>query len=160
MDQHYSNLEVGKEVLLLNSDYTPINLCSWRRAVNLFLKGRVQLISSRTIRLIDHVRLPYRRLMGLKPTKKMIQRHYDFQCVYCGSFNNLTVDHVLPVSRGGKNTWENLVCACYSCNIKKGDRTPEEANLRLYIKPARPFNKMHLLIQRSNVEEWKQFIFS
>jgi 5-methylcytosine-specific restriction endonuclease McrA len=154
------DLEVGKEVLLLNSDYTPINVCSWKRAVVLFLKGRVQIVSSRTIRLLELVRLPYRLLMGLKPTKKMVQKHYDHRCVYCGSLNNLTIDHVLPISRGGKNTWENLVCACYSCNIRKGDKTPQEVGLRLYIKSFRPFNKMHLLIERSNVEEWKSFIFS
>lgn len=157
---HFSDLEPQKEILLLNADYTPINICSWKRAVNLSLKGRVHVMSGRTVRLVDLVKLPYRRLMGLKPTKKLIHRHYDYRCVYCGSFKELTIDHVIPTSRGGKNTWDNLVCACAPCNVKKGDRTPEEAKMRLYVKPVRPFNKMHLIIERSNVQEWKQFIFT
>lgn len=157
---NHEDLEIYKEVLVLNSDYIPINICSWKRAVNLYLKGRVQVLSVRTVRLVDHVRLPYRRLMGLKPTKKLVLRHYDYRCIYCGSFNHLTVDHVIPVSKGGKNTWDNLVCACVICNVKKGDRTPEEANLKLYIKPVRPFNKMHLIIERSNVSDWKQYLFN
>jgi 5-methylcytosine-specific restriction endonuclease McrA len=157
---NHLDLELKREILLLNSDYTPINICSWKRAVNLSLKGRVVVMSGRTIRLVDHVKLPYRRLMGLKPTKNLIQRHYDFRCIYCGSFKDLTIDHVIPTSRGGGNTWDNMVCACAPCNVRKGDRTPEEAGLKLYIKPARPFNKMHLIIERSGIEEWKQFIFT
>jgi 5-methylcytosine-specific restriction endonuclease McrA len=156
---NHEDLEINKEILVLNSDFIPINICSWKRAVNLFLKGRVQVLSERTVRLVDHVKLPYRRLMGLKPTKKLILRHYDYRCIYCGSYKNLSVDHVIPVSKGGKNTWNNLVCACITCNVKKGDRTPEEANLKLYIKPVRPFNKMQLIIERSNVSDWKQYLF-
>ena len=150
----WPDLEPHKEILVLNSDYTPINICSWKRAINLLLKSRAVIINKRVVRLEHFVKLPYRRLMNARPSKKNILRHYDYQCVYCGSFRQLTIDHVIPVSKGGQNTWNNMVCACVTCNVKKGDKTLEQANLTLYIKPTRPFNTLFSIIEKSNVPEW------
>ena len=62
----------------------------------------------------------------------------EFKCVYCNSKNELTIDHVIPKSRGGKNTWENLVTCCKKCNAKKDNKTPKEAGMKLKVKLYRP----------------------
>ena len=83
-------------------------------------------------------------------------------CQYCGSTKHLTIDHVMPVSRGGENTWKNMVTACFSCNNKKGCRTPEEAGMKLMSKPGRP-TQLHVLKDYSrsnNLESWEDYIFA
>ncbi len=86
-----------------------------------------------------------------------------FRCQYCGmrvSYKNLTVDHVVPKSRGGKTDWMNVVTSCMDCNIKKGDRTPEEANMTLIKEPHIPFIS---ILNARDIDlkfypEWEQFI--
>jgi 5-methylcytosine-specific restriction endonuclease McrA len=72
----------------------------------------------------------------------------------------MTIDHIHPKSRGGKDTWENLTCSCMRCNTKKGDRTPQEAGMVLYSKPKKPFSRMALILEKSNVSDWKEYIYS
>jgi 5-methylcytosine-specific restriction endonuclease McrA len=83
------------------------------------------------------------------------------KCAYCGKKEtNLTIDHILPKARGGKDTWENLVASCVRCNNKKGDRTPEEAGLELNVRPYKPNYIMFLKNSVGTVESsWKQFLF-
>lgn len=85
----------------------------------------------------------------------------EYSCQYCGRKGNLTIDHVIPKSRGGPESWENLVAACHPCNSKKGNRTPDEAKMPLLRKPRRP---SHIVFFKqfmgSSELEWKQFLFA
>ena len=85
------------------------------------------------------------------------------QCQYCGNyfpFDKLTMDHVLPKSRGGKNTWENLVAACMKCNQKKGSRTPQESGMIPLKKPVRPKANILRTVSKSQISElWKNYLW-
>lgn len=155
----YRNIKLTQNILVLNSDYNPINICSARRAVVLLMKRKAHMITEKVIRLIDYIRLPYRKLMANKPTRSLIYKRDGYTCTYCGCKENLTIDHIHPSSRGGEDTWENLVTACEKCNIKKGNRTPQEAEMILNILPRAPFNKLHLTITTSNVSDWKDYVY-
>lgn len=148
-----------KETLVLNADYNPITFASWRRSVVLIIKGKAKVVSPRVIRLVNYVRLPPAKLLAGKPSKKAILKRDHHTCQYCGSFKQLTVDHIIPTSKGGTETWTNLVTACRSCNEKKGDLTLKESFLILYTKPQPPFNRVSLIIKTSNVDEWKHYLW-
>jgi hypothetical protein len=77
------------------------------------------------------------RLASLRPSRHLIFKRDRHTCQYCGRRTELTLDHVMPQSRGGADTWENLVSACQPCNQRKADRTPDEAGMRLATKPRR-----------------------
>ena len=155
-------------VLVLNSDYTPLNVTTIRRGFILVIKGKAEVLREDTqkivttvgefvrplvIRLLNYVRFAS---SPLKLNRKRLYRRDNNQCVYCGSKKNLTIDHVLPKSRGGKNTWANLVTCCNSCNIKKGNRTPEEVGMKLRQKPYEP--SIFSFVLSSDVEElWEDF---
>ena len=148
-----------KETLVLNSDYNPITFAGWRRSVVLIIKGRAKVVSPRVIRLVNYVRLPPSKLLAGKPSKKAILKRDHHTCQYCGSFKNLTVDHIIPTSKGGTETRTNLVAACRPCNERKGDRTIAESGMILYTKPQPPFNRVSLIIKTSNVSEWRQYLW-
>lgn len=137
-------------ILVLNADYQPINVTSFQKGYKLVWKGKAEVVKEdptdvimtsrsiarpKVIRLLTYLYLPYRRL---NLSKQNVYRRDGFKCVYCGSGANLTLDHVLPRSRGGDNSWENLVTCCRKCNAKKDDRTPEEARMRMRHKPFVP----------------------
>ena len=109
------------------------------------------------VRLNLYVRVPYRRIML---SRKNVLRRDRFKCQYCGEGDKLTIDHVFPKSRGGRDTWENLVAACIPCNNSKGSRTPEEAKMTLSRKPFRP---SHVMFIRDFVgslsDTWKPYLF-
>ena len=127
-------------VLVLNQDYRALTVCSVERAVILIHLRKAELVEAlpgrflrspsvafpwpSIVRLKMYVRVPYRRIML---SRKNVLRRDRFRCQYCGRRDHLTVDHVLPKSRGGKDSWRNLVAACTDCNNRKGNRTPEEA---------------------------------
>jgi 5-methylcytosine-specific restriction endonuclease McrA len=138
------------KVLVLNSDYTPLNVTSIRRGFILVIKGKAEVLRQDAdnivtsigefvrpliIRLLSYVRF---KTKPVKLNRKRIFRRDNNECVYCGSKRNLTIDHIMPRSRGGKNTWSNLVTCCSNCNIKKGNRTPEEASMRMNYKAYEP----------------------
>jgi 5-methylcytosine-specific restriction endonuclease McrA len=152
-------IELNKTILVLNASYEPINFTNGRRAVILLLKHKAQRLSARVIRLVNYVKLPIEKIMANKPSRHMVYKRDDHMCQYCGSIKNLTIDHVMPRSRGGKDTWENMVVACMPCNTHKGDKTPEEWGHKLYRKPKAPFNKMTLSLNKSNVSEWKEYVY-
>ncbi len=156
----YHKIKISGNILVLNSDYNPINICNGRRAIVLLLKRKAQLISEKVIRLFEYIRIPFNKIMSHRPSRNMIHKRDNHTCQYCGAKENLTIDHVLPSSRGGIDSWENLVCACTSCNTKKGNKTPEEANMILRCGPKAPFNKVHLSIKSSNIQDWKQYVYS
>lgn len=156
----YHEITPNSNVLVLNADYNPVNITSWRRAVLLLVKQKAHIISKQVIRLAHYVKLPYSRLMANHPTRALIYKRDDYTCGYCGAKENLTIDHVIPSSRGGEDTWENMVSCCLPCNLRKADRTPKEANMVLHIHPKAPYNKMSLTITKSGVNEWKEYVYA
>jgi 5-methylcytosine-specific restriction endonuclease McrA len=142
------------EVLVLNATYEPLSVVSVKRAVVLLLKEKAELIEAAeamlrseslsfpvplVIRLVYFVKIP--RRISLPVTRRGVLSRDHYTCQYCGATpprKYLTVDHVLPRSRGGKTTWENVATACEKCNGRKGNRTPAEANMKLLTQPKRP----------------------
>jgi 5-methylcytosine-specific restriction endonuclease McrA len=145
-------------VLVLNSSYEPINFTNWKRAVVLVLKEKVQVLSKRVIRLLSYVRVPI-KYADNKPTRSMIYKRDRNSCQYCGSTSRLTIDHVIPKSKGGKDTWENLVVACSKCNTKKSDKLLENTKMNLSKKPNAPYSFVAFDLANCNVPEWKEYIY-
>lgn len=157
----YSEIQPGAHILVLNSDYNPVNITSYRRAVCLIIKNKVQVISKRVVRLLKYIRLPYSRLMANRPSRSMIFRRDEYRCAYCKAKEELTIDHIFPTSRGGpKESWENQITCCLKCNLKKGNRTPSEAGMKLLFEAYAPFNNLSMVIRNSNQTEWKEYLFS
>lgn len=110
------------------------------------------------IRLRRYVSVPYKQVIL---TRRNVLKRDEYKCVYCGRGDiALTVDHVIPKARGGKDSWQNMVCACTKCNNKKGSRTPAEAEMKLLHKP---FEPNHILFIKNSVskvdESWKPYLF-
>ncbi len=142
-----------KPSLLLNATFEPIGIISWRKAILLTFLGKAEVVHAyeqvvhaistsmklpAVLRLTRYVK--YRR-NEVKFTRRNIYVRDKYRCQYCGKTfepKDLTYDHVIPRSRGGKTTWTNVVTCCHSCNRKKGDRTPKEAHMRLLAKPKEP----------------------
>lgn len=156
----YQKIKLNSSVLVLNSDYNPINICNARRAIVLLIKHKAYMVTEKVIRLIEYIRLPHRRLMANHPTRNLIYKRDGYTCAYCGAKERLTIDHIHPSSRGGEDTWENLVTACCKCNSLKGNRTPQESNMILRVIPKAPYNKLHLTINTSNVKDWKEYVYA
>jgi 5-methylcytosine-specific restriction endonuclease McrA len=139
-------------VLILNASYEPLHVCSVKRAVALLMHEVADRVEDTdkvlrspsqafpvpsVIRLRRFVKRPHRYRLAFN--RKNVFRRDDHSCQYCGvRSTELTLDHVLPRSRGGATTWENVVACCRRCNAKKRDRTPEEANMSLRRKPTAP----------------------
>jgi len=160
-------------VLVLNQDFSALTVCSVRRAITLLHLRKADLVEAfpnrairspsvsfpwpSIVRLRFYVRVPYRRIVI---SRKNILRRDGFRCQYCGQRDNLTVDHVLPKSRGGRHVWQNLVAACITCNNKKGNRTPDEARMSLKREPFRPSYVMFIRDYVGTIEEtWKPYLF-
>ena len=145
---------MSSSVLVLNASYEPLSVVSLQRAVILLLKEKAELVEAAeamlrserlvlpvplVIRLVYYVRIPYRITVPVSRRAVLVRDAYT--CQYCAKQfdrTELTLDHVLPRSRGGKTIWENIVTACKSCNSKKGSKTPLEANMPLLNKPTKP----------------------
>lgn len=146
-------------VLVLNSSFVPLNITSWRRAIVLLLKGKAQVLSNRVIRLLNYVKLPLSRIVSHKPSKSMIYKRDENKCQYCSSTRNLTIDHIIPKSKGGGEDWENLCVACSDCNTKKGDKLLEHTNMKLLKKPRAPYNTIQIKLNQCNIPEWEPYTF-
>lgn len=139
-------------VLILNASYEPLHICSVKRAIVLLMQevaervlndARVLRTPSQVvpvpsiIRLRRYVRRPHRQRLAFN--RKNVFRRDDHTCQYCGRrSHDLTLDHVMPRSRGGPTSWENVVACCRSCNASKRDRTPSEAEMLLRRHPGAP----------------------
>ncbi len=158
-------------VLVLNAAYEVLGLASIKRSVLLVLSGGAEMLSesgrylhtpSTRIPVPSVIRL--KRLVRRGPSRiplnrRNILRRDRYTCQYCGrQGGELTVDHVLPKSRGGRSTWENLVAACRPCNLKKGDRTPEEAGMRLLKPPRAPRAPLFLSDLKEVPEDWQPYL--
>jgi 5-methylcytosine-specific restriction endonuclease McrA len=147
-----------------------------RRAVVLLLKEKAEIVEAAqaelrsehismpmplVIRLIYFVRIPYR--VSLPVTRRTVLARDHYTCQYCGkqpSRKDLTVDHIVPRSRGGHTTWDNVVTACQWCNGRKGSRTPEEAHMKLHATPAQPRYVALALIESPDARQaWRKYIF-
>ena len=155
----YLKIKPYQTILVLNSSYEPINFTNWRRAVILVLKEKVQVISERVIRLLNYIKVPINYAARCKPSRVMIYKRDRNSCQYCGSTTRLTIDHVLPRSKGGDDSWENLVVACSSCNTKKGNRLLEHTSMRLFRQPRAPWNKVAFDLSNCNVPEWREYSY-
>ncbi|MBS3944910.1 MAG: HNH endonuclease [Melioribacter sp.] len=110
------------------------------------------------IRLNDFIRVPYKKIIL---TRRNILKRDGHKCAYCGRGDlPLTIDHVIPKSKGGDESWDNLVAACLPCNNKKGDRSPEDANMQLRIRAYTPNHIMFIKNSAGRVDEtWKPYLF-
>ena len=139
-----------ESILVLNSDYTPLNITTFKRAIILVIKGKAEIIKNDDniirsesiiyskpliIRLFNYIS---HKMKNLRVNRNRLYKRDNNECVYCGSKKDLTIDHILPKSRGGKNTWNNLITCCLPCNLRKGDKTPEEARMPLRFQPRTP----------------------
>ncbi|MEE9275633.1 MAG: HNH endonuclease [bacterium] len=139
-------------VLVLNQTFEPIHVCNARRAIRMMLVGKAESVEADgvmirsermrfrlpvVIRLRRYVKLP--RYGEIPFSKKNIYRRDGYTCQYCSEMaGSLTMDHVVPRSRGGETTWENVVCCCRACNARKGNRLIREAGMRLIRTPRKP----------------------
>jgi 5-methylcytosine-specific restriction endonuclease McrA len=149
-----------------------LSLVSVRRAIVLLLREKAELVETTeqilhsvnrslpvplVIRLVHYIRLPHR---SVPPTRSAIMLRDTYTCQYCGEMpgrQNLTVDHVVPRSRGGDHDWPNLVTACNNCNQKKGSLTPEEAQMPLRRRPFQPsYVALVLLSNPTAAARWEE----
>jgi 5-methylcytosine-specific restriction endonuclease McrA len=157
--------------LLLNATFEPLCVVSARRAVVLVLKDKAEIVERNgaafrserqavpvpsVVRLVHFVRVPYRTRVPL--SRRAVFARDQHRCQYCGrSAEN--VDHVVPRSRGGEHSWDNVVASCRACNAKKEDRSPHEAGLRLRRAPAVPHADLWLIATAGSVDPaWSQYL--
>lgn len=140
------------QVLVLSSTYQPLYTCGIEKAITLVYLGKAVSVKdsehvvrspSTTIKVPMAIRLlvkavAHKYYETLRPTRQAIFKRDKHVCQYCGSRGELTIDHIQPKSRGGLDTWENLIAACQRCNNRKGDRYPDEANMTLASIPRAP----------------------
>ncbi|HEY3282664.1 MAG TPA: HNH endonuclease [Armatimonadota bacterium] len=163
------------EVLVLNSDYEPLNVCNVHRAIGLVCLGKADILhtnraahrsvsglnlSPSVVKLRHHVRRP---IPELRLSRRSIFARDNYTCQYCGQVaKELTVDHVIPKRMGGKSTWENLVCSCRRCNTRKGDKSLTQANLELRKEPRKPkyvpFISLTKYLDGKRNEVWRDYL--
>ncbi len=161
------------QVLVLNASYEPLNITSWRRAMVMMIKGKAEKLEEdpkrmiredtrlpTVIRLRQFVRVPFR---NIPLTRRHILQRDNNCCQYCGQIGeNLSIDHVIPRSRGGEHSWDNVTTACLSCNVFKGNRTPKEAKMKLNRPPHKPLSNLSFETQRhinsGQHKEWSKYV--
>jgi 5-methylcytosine-specific restriction endonuclease McrA len=163
---------VGR-VLVLNATYEPINVCTVRRAVVLLLKEKAEVLEHASwelhsettaisrptvIRLTSYVRLP-RDAHRRKITRRAVFARDDWSCQYCGIRTSLTVDHVIPRSKGGSSDWENIVASCAPCNRRKGDLTPAQAGMHPRRAPRVPHPEIFIHVSSPVIPpSWRAYL--
>ena len=172
----------GRVLLLNGSNWEPLAVISVPRAMNLLLAGKAFTVeeSGRVLRTVSrrfavpsvialrtYVNVPRRRASW---SRKGVMMRDNYTCIYCGARpgslqrgkvlarSDLTIDHVLPRSRGGRDQWTNTACACTACNHRKGDRLPHEAGMKLRSEPRTPRTSYLVIAVGSGQDSWKQYI--
>ena len=167
-------MSLNRLTLVLNASYEAVNICSARRALTLVFKGAavVERVSAFTVhtskidipipsvvRLLKYRRIPRQ---NRSVSRKGILLRDRGACQYCGQAlppRSLTLDHVIPRSRGGASAWENLVASCFPCNNRKGDRTPQECGMALLKQPRQiSIHAKHRLLA-GDEKTWDEFLF-
>ncbi len=163
------------QVLVLNLDYQPINICGTRRAIKLLYLGKAEILENRGRMLasptgsmpypsvIKLSRLIHRPQPQVKLSRKAVLARDGYRCQYCSRRGvKMTIDHVIPRRLGGTFSWENLVCACHACNARKGDRSPTEAGMKLIRHPKRPgfipYISYAIVDNGLGDEEWRKYL--
>lgn len=166
-------MKMDRNVLLLNQNYEPLAFCNAKKAIVLIFLGKAEAVENDNVevhsvnfrmpmplvvRLSRHARTPRRRVILNRKNLLIRDGH---ACQYCGkSTPPLTIDHIVPRQRGGGDTWENLVIACLGCNNRKGNRTPDQAGMKLLSRPKAPnpyFFFQHFAGDKH--ERWKPYLF-
>jgi 5-methylcytosine-specific restriction endonuclease McrA len=163
-----------EQVLVLNASFEPLNVCSVRRAYVLVYKGKAEVIEAlehrplrtststyqrpHVIRLVTYVRVP--RTFQRKISRRALFARDGWRCVYCGTAGGrLTLDHVVPRSRGGDSVWENVVTSCAPCNLRKGNRLPEEVAMELPVRPKAPNPSLFIQLAAPSIPDgWRQYL--
>ena len=157
--------------LVLNASYQPLCVVPVRRALVLALKGKAEVLHSNghifhsehltlsapsVVRLNYFVKVPYRARASL--SRRAVLVRDNFECQYCGRPAE-NVDHVVPKSRGGPHTWDNVVAACRPCNARKENRNPADVGLRLRHQPRPPHDSVWIMVAVDSVDpEWEQYL--
>ena len=170
---------MNKQVLMLNSDYQPMNVISWQKAVSLWFSDKVEIVEEyddeditsvsfsmkcpAVVRLYNYVRRASRR--RVKFSRLNVFSRDSFRCQYCGDepgISKLTFDHVLPKAEGGRTCWENIVASCKPCNYKKADKGLIESNMKLMTRPKEPSQAQYLsfrfLIPKTP-DAWRNYLY-
>jgi 5-methylcytosine-specific restriction endonuclease McrA len=164
--------DIGR-VLVLNATYEPINVCSVRRAAVLLLKEKADMIERSgsalrsehrvlerptVIKLRVYANVP-RDSSKRKITRRAVFARDGWTCQYCGTRSNLTVDHVIPRSKGGLSTWENIVASCAPCNRRKADRLPAQINMHPRKTPRVPSAHVFITVAAQKIPAaWLQWL--
>ena len=165
---------MNNRVLVLNQDFSPISVCTIQRAFVLVFLQKVELLKSyefvklrsisesfkapSVVRLKKYRNVPYKTV---KLTRQNVFRRDNYSCLYCGSGNDLTIDHVLPRAKGGKTTWKNVATSCKKCNSRKGDNLPHEVGINLKNRLFRPSFIMFLRnISGEAQDNWGPYLHS
>ena len=160
-------------MLVLNATFEPINVCTVRRAVVLLLKSKAEVIEhaewklhsanatmSRpaVIRLVTYVHIP-RDTHRRRITRRAVFARDDWTCQYCGARSNLTVDHVVPRSKGGGSSWDNIVASCAPCNRRKGNALLRQAGMHLVRQPKAPHPSVFIQVASPTIPvAWRAYL--
>jgi 5-methylcytosine-specific restriction endonuclease McrA len=161
------------QVLVLNASFEPLNVCSLRRAHVLVFKGKAEVVEEldrplcsaaakfpwpHVIRLLSYVRVP--RIVQRKISRRALFARDGWRCVYCGTASGrLTLDHVIPRSRGGDSVWENVVTSCAPCNLRKGNRLLHEVQMELAHPPRPPAPVLFIRLAAPKIPaRWEQYL--
>ncbi len=168
---------MNERTLLLANTYEPLKVISWQRAITLLCLNKVEILESydkevRSTSIVFKMPAVARLIRAFKRHKKPVKfsriniyARDRYCCQYCGSqklMSELTYDHVIPRSQRGKTVWENIVSCCIECNTKKGDRTPEQAGMRLKKKPIQPkwIPAVTITISKANLPQaWRDYLY-
>lgn len=161
-------------VLVLNATYEPIHVTSIKRAVVLLLKEKAEVIElaegvlhaetatmtcPAVIRLIAYVKIPAGHRKRI--TRRAVFARDGWACQYCGATSTLTIDHVVPQSKGGATSWENIVAACVPCNHRKGDSSLRDVGMKLRRKPRAPRADVFIFVHvKVAPASWQQYLTS
>ena len=170
-------MTASTRTLVLTQSYEPLKVVSWQRAITLLSLGKVEVVEEydhevRSVRLAFKCPAVIRLLTAFRRHKKPVKfsrvnifARDHYKCQYCGQrgkMDDLTYDHVTPRCQGGKTVWTNIATACKSCNATKGDKTPEQAKMKLRMKPIQPrwVPAMTIRIsQKSAPEMWRDYLY-
>lgn len=165
------------QTLMLDQGYAPLKVIPWQRAIRLLTLGKVEVVEEydsevRTTFLAIKVPAVVRLLRAFRRPKKPVKfsrvniyGRDGYRCQYCGDkrpMDDLTYDHVLPRSRGGRTTWTNIVTCCSPCNLKKADRTPAEAGMKLLREPKQPIEAPVVMVaisRESAPAAWRDYLY-
>lgn len=172
-------MEPTHQTLVLSQSFEPVKIVSWKRAITLLFLGKVEVIEEyerdiKTTSLLVKIPAVVRLLEAFRRHKKPVKfsriniyGRDKYTCQYCGvkkkkAIGDLTYDHIVPRSRGGKTTWLNIATCCQDCNRKKANRTPEQAGMRLLKTPVQPTAAPVLVVavsRESVPDAWRDYLY-